>query len=206
MTLRRSSTADGPHPAVWLIFLVVLAIAGMLTRSWTKSQDDNQRAELQAAYSEYAAESDRTIHKADPSQEATDALIVLDGAKDVQRAPAAHGVSYLLTQPFPAHNALNQIGKQLNELGWTPLSEDIDNPGMPSSHVRGWTEYTDVSVKPSRHEHLWKAAWRDQAGNIVEYLLVYSYPEKGPADLQTVHVHGMYTPASVLGKIYTPPP
>jgi hypothetical protein len=136
---------------------------------------------------------------AGPDKATTAALIVLDGAKQLSRGPGAYGsfhVAYALAEKYPASNAIQRISSRLKALGWKPLHDDWLNPGLPSSHVRGWTDFVDFTATPMRHVHQWGAQWQDKAGNIVGYDLRYSYPESGAPDFQSLWIDAFWYPAA----------
>ena len=140
-----------------------------------------------------------TIPTTHPDEATTAALIVLDGATDVRRDPGAYWsfhVAYAIKEAHPASTAIQQISSRLKALGWTPLKDDWLNPGLPSSHVRGWTDFIDGTRTPMHHVHRWGAQWQDESGNIVAYNLDYSYPESGPQDLQSLWINGSWYPAA----------
>jgi len=140
-----------------------------------------------------------TIPKTEPDEATSAALIVLDGATQVRRDPGAYWsfhVAYALKEKHPASNAIQQISSRLEALGWRPLKDDWLNPGLPSSHVRGWTDFTDGTRTPVHRVHRWGAQWQDESGNIVDYTLDYSYPESGTQDLQSLWIDGAWYPAA----------
>jgi hypothetical protein len=140
-----------------------------------------------------------TIPTTEPDEATTAALILLDGATNIRRDPGGYGsfhIAYGLTEKHPASNSLQQITSRLWALGWTPLKEDWLNPGLPSAHVRGWTEFIDGTSTPARRVHRWGAQWQDESGNIVDYTLNYGYPKSGPQDLQSLWINGSWYPAA----------
>jgi len=127
-----------------------------------------------------------------------EALIVLDGATRVEHGRGAYGslfVSFSFTEAYPAPKAIQQISSHLRDLAWVPLKEDWLNPGLPSSHVRGWTDFGDNTGNSPRHVHQWGAQWQDSRGNLVAYSLRYAYPEGGPRELRSLWVNGTWFPA-----------
>lgn len=147
----------------------------------------------------------------DSERRARDSLVVLDGAEKVAQGRGAHGslyVSYTAKEAYPADDALRQIASHLEDLGWRPLDESWQNPGIPSSHVRGWTEHVDATRSPVQRVHHWKSAWQDETGNLVDYSLAYSYPENGEPDLETLWVNAAWFPAATVRMFQTaePPP
>jgi hypothetical protein len=148
-----------------------------------------------------------TVPTTEPSENTQAALIVLGGATMVRRDPGAYGsyhVAYGLTAPHPATNVIQQISSRLNALGWKPLNDDWLNAQLPSSHVRGWTEFGDRTTSPVQRVHLWKAQWQDQAGNIVDYSFRYSYPMSGAPNLNSLWVNASWYPASGVKIMQAP--
>jgi hypothetical protein len=100
-----------------------------------------------------------------------EALIVPGKATNVQdRAEYDGVVRYDLPEPYPALQTLTTIRVTLEQRGWRPLSDDLWNPGLPSSHVRGWGEVVDEN---SRTVRSWSGEWKDRAGNVVSYAFLY---------------------------------
>ena len=133
-----------------------------------------------------------------PVANGNEALIVPPEARSVQRGHAAYGsffVSYALTERFPARNALKRIKSTLKRLGWLPLKDDWLNPGLPSSHLRGWTHFVDITSGTPRQVHQWAAQWQDLSGNVVTYSLRYDPAcQEGPycaLDSRTLFIHGL---------------
>jgi hypothetical protein len=87
-------------------------------------------------------------------------------------------ISYLVEAPFPAHDLLASVRSRLSANGWKPLERDWLNPTIASSHVRGWTYFTDSTATPRRGVHQWSAQWQNDAGDIVGYALRYSSPQQ----------------------------
>jgi hypothetical protein len=83
------------------------------------------------------------------------------------------GVSYRLEAEFPAPAVTSEVNSMAAASGWQPLTEDFFNPGIPTSHVRGWTSYLDLSRGPQAAMHQWQSAWRNAAGDLLEYSLWY---------------------------------
>jgi len=131
-------------------------------------------------------------------------LVPLKGASKV-RCDKGWGdslhVAYSVNEKYPAQDVVSQISDRMKKLGWEPLKEDWLNPGIPSSHVGGWTEYIDATVKPERRVHAWKAQWKNGAGDVVDYNFQYSYPRNAKADLQSLWVNGSWFPRSAVAKL-----
>jgi hypothetical protein len=134
-----------------------------------------------------------------------DALVVLDGAIDIRRyrhkTAGSFYVNYCLNETYPAPNSLKQISMRLESLGWKPLDEDFLNPGLPSSHVRGWTEYSEGTTNSAPLVHQWLAQWQDDSGNIAAYTLKYSSLMKGTPDPTSLTVHGIWFPATTVATM-----
>jgi hypothetical protein len=95
-------------------------------------------------------------------------------------------LSYQIEVEYPAVSIVSCISTQLAEKGWRPLKEDYWNPGLPSSHVRGWTQFVDASVHPEATVDQWAAQWENAAGNLVWYSMRYVYP---PGDRRRLAVN-----------------
>jgi hypothetical protein len=124
----------------------------------------------------------------------TDALIVCPGAEAVSwvRFEGADQLGYQAKVEYPADSIISCISKRLSENGWQPLKEDFWNPGLPSSHVRGWTQFTDATVHPEATVDAWASQWQNQGGDIAWYFLQYRYP---PKDRYTLFVNAGFIPA-----------
>jgi hypothetical protein len=71
---------------------------------------------------------------------------------------------------------------------WHGRTEHFLNKGIPTSQVRGWQEFDDLSVKPPEHVWQWLGEWQDASGRILTLALVYRLPaaneHKTPCNLQ----------------------
>ncbi len=125
------------------------------------------------------------------------ALIILPGARDIIRGHVfgTDQLSYRLNEAYPADSALRNIKDQLTRQGWKPLKEDYLNPGLPSSHTRGWTEFIDATRKPEQMVKQWLADWTNDKGDIVTYALRYRFPSSGSLQLNTLLITAIYDPA-----------
>jgi hypothetical protein len=115
-----------------------------------------------------------------PATDSTDSLpkvlAPLAGAQAIeQKVMPGHvaGVTYTLQAEYPALNVVDEIVTRNAGSGWQPLSEDFFNPGIPTSHVRGWTSYLDRSRGPQAAMHQWQSGWRNDSGDLLEYSLWY---------------------------------
>jgi len=129
-----------------------------------------------------------------------EALIVCPGAKQANwlKFEGSDQLSYQIEVEYPASSIVSCISTQLREKGWRPLQEDFWNPGLPSSHVRGWTQSVDATVHPEATVDAWVAQWENEAGDIVWYSLTYKYP---PGDRYSLTVHAGFVPASIAKKM-----
>ncbi len=125
--------------------------------------------------------------------------MVWRSAKEIKHAKdvGADKVSYKVQTDYPADDVISFISKELKGKGWEPLREDYLNPGVPSSHVRGWTEFSDSTTHPETHVHQWLAQWENDAGDIVWYTLQYRYPKGRAPSLDVLDVIAAYIPAKV---------
>lgn len=87
-------------------------------------------------------------------------------------------IHYALSEPYPAGGALHSISQRLEDAGWRPLPGDFLNPTIPSSHVRGWTDFDDDTASPPARVHQWLAHWRNTKGDVVMYSLRYASPSR----------------------------
>ncbi len=134
-----------------------------------------------------------------------EALIVCPGAKQTKwvKFEGTDQLSYQIEADYPASSIVSCISAQLKEKGWRPLQEDFWNPGLPSSHVRGWTNFVDATVHPEATIDLWAAEWESEAGDIAWYSLRYVYP---PGDRHTLAINAGLIPANMAKEDDQDPP
>jgi hypothetical protein len=98
----------------------------------------------------------------------------LPEARHVVAAGAAgeFAVHYDLQACYPASATLDLLLKRL-PAEWVPRKENFLNPGMPTSHVRGWTHYEDDRTQPHSYVNHWAGEWDDTSGRILTYDLVF---------------------------------
>ena len=105
---------------VALIACVLCVTAMVVALRWTRDRT--------AADNAIVPSLGETIPTSKADEEAgRNALVVLDGATRVKRGHGAYGsfyVAYMLTEEYPARNAIQQISSRLGNIGWTPLKED----------------------------------------------------------------------------------
>ena len=111
-------------------------------------------------------------------------LLPLPGAKDVhsRRVGSESGVEYHLTACYPATAQLQEIASRVPST-WRTRTEDFLNPGIPTSQVRGWTDYYDATKHPEQKVHHWAGEWQEPAGGILTYDLLYRSPAKPESSL-----------------------
>jgi len=132
-----------------------------------------------------------------PSALATDypdSLFTVPGAIDV-RFSKLHGTDqlyYRLTAQYPAQEIIDKIKAKLYEEGWIPLEDSFLNPGMPTSHVRGWSNFEDATGERSKVVYCWWGDWTNDRGEIVTYILRYAYPKNKQPDLESLEVTAIY--------------
>ncbi|HEY0158043.1 MAG TPA: hypothetical protein VGF28_12220 [Thermoanaerobaculia bacterium] len=122
--------------------------------------------------------------------------------KSGERGAASH-VAYEVAVPYPAEPVLEFIRGRLPPR-FRPRNEDFMNPGVPTSHVRGWTDYADHSRKPHSWVHHWAGEWEDSGGNILSYDLMYRSPgaeSGGQPTSRQLQVMGNYFPREQVDAI-----
>lgn len=130
------------------------------------------------------------------------ALIVAEGATGVvyDRNQGAEQVGYTVEIPYPADGFIEHLEDLISGLGWRPLKADFMNPKVPTAHVTGWRDQTDVRVRTSLRVHSWNAEWKNGAGDILVYVLSYSYPEGGQPDLKRLSVLALHIPKEAADR------
>jgi hypothetical protein len=98
----------------------------------------------------------------------------VEGARDADARQQGEmiGVHYGLDLAYPAAAALAEIEAQVPDT-WTPRRESFQNPGLSTSHVRGWTQYQDLTTDPDSWVHQWSSEWQNAEGDILAYDLHY---------------------------------
>jgi hypothetical protein len=98
----------------------------------------------------------------------------LPGATNVVAAGAGDefAVHYELAACYPALPQLALLSKRLPG-EWVPRKESFLNPGIPTSQIRGWTNYEDSTSAPPTHVDHWAGEWDDKSGRILTYDLIY---------------------------------
>jgi hypothetical protein len=86
-------------------------------------------------------------------------------------------LTYRVRDPYPAVMAISEIDASLKARGWTPLSEDVMNPGNPTSIAdgwEGWRSFRDSTRGPDTTVHVWMGQWKDANGDVVTTDLAYT--------------------------------
>ncbi len=127
-------------------------------------------------------------------------MVIVPHAVHIQRHKLDSGVqlTYQIRASYPAQNVLHTINTRLHALGWKPLRDDFLNPGLPSSHVRGWLYYEDHATQPYTSVRVWQADWQDAEQEVVTYRLEYRCAENecsSTANLVDLQVVGLHVPA-----------
>ena len=129
----------------------------------------------------------------------SESLIVVPGAKNMHYTKV-YGTDQLYFQikaEYPAKAVLEEISKKLEIKGWHPLPEDYLNPGLPSSHVRGWTDFVDATEAPEKKVYQWLAQWENKNKDILWCTLRYSYPKREKPILRDLTVYESFMPSKL---------
>jgi hypothetical protein len=138
-----------------------------------------------------------------PSQDAISAVLVAPPkAREVARRKenGMDTLSYRVTEPYPAVATLLFIRSAVETRGWRPLNEDFLNPGLASSHVRGWGTVVDQTVTPHRTLHSWHAQWTNAHGDMLLYHLEYHCALEDRRHSDDVVVSAAFIPKAVYEK------
>ena len=130
----------------------------------------------------------------------SDALYVEAGAKSIeyQKLYGSDQLYYKIIIDYPANTLINNIGVHLKSRGWEKLEYDYLNPGIPSSHVSGWSDFEDISTEHPKVVYHWLAQWINVHGDIVVYSLKYSWQRNGVPYKQLLSAVAIYLPASIV--------
>jgi hypothetical protein len=136
---------------------------------------------------------------AEGEQVFSNSLIAVSGARNIQYSKfrGTDQLSFEIEEDYPAKRTLWEISKNLEEKGWKPLSEDYLNPGRPSSHIRGWSDFIDATKSVEIKVHQWLAQWENRDGDIFWCTLSYSYSRGGSQNLKNLSVSEIYIPANL---------
>ncbi|MGD0215647.1 MAG: hypothetical protein ABSB87_20685 [Terriglobales bacterium] len=133
-------------------------------------------------------------------------FVVVPGATGVTQSifQGKDQIIYHVQSEYPADNVLSTISARLKKLGWEPLREDWLNPGLPSSHIRGWTYFEDETTKPATSVRAWGAQWENGDHDILEYSLEYRCPGNlcsSTYDLHDLRVVAIRVPADLAKRM-----
>lgn len=126
----------------------------------------------------------------------SDALFVLKSAFNVKYAnlKGTQQVVYSVIEQYPALNVISQIDDKLQSMGWRPLEKDWLNPQVPTSHVRGWTDYIDETKNNNKEVHSWYSNWINPQEDMLIYSLEYSRPVKSESIMSDLKIVAIYIP------------
>lgn len=133
-------------------------------------------------------------------------FIVVPGATGVKQSifQGKDQIIYHLHSEYPADDVLGTISMHLKRLGWEPLNEDWLNPGLPSSHVRGWDYFQDRTTKPVTSARAWNGDWENSTHDILIYVLTYSCPDdlcSSTRNLRDLRVIAIRVPADLAKQM-----
>jgi hypothetical protein len=133
-------------------------------------------------------------------------FVVARGATEVKQnnSLGKDQIVYRIQAPYPAADVLRTITVRLEQRGWKPLKEAWLNPGLPSSHVRGWTYFEDDTTKPATSVRAWQGDWENNAHDILTYILEYRCPENlcsSTFDLHDLRVIAIHIPSDLAEQI-----
>ncbi len=130
------------------------------------------------------------------SSDYSHSLINLKNASNVQykKLDGIDQVTYKIIKKYPATETINELNKRLKDRGWKPLERDWLNPEIPTSHVRGWTNYVDGTENPNLEVHSWSSDWINDQEDILIFNLKYRYPVKTVSNMLDLNVNAIYVP------------
>jgi hypothetical protein len=109
-------------------------------------------------------------------------------------------VSYRVKETYPAAVLIDNIKKRYSHGGWTILEQDLLNPSIPSSHLRGWSSYDMMKDNISYTFFTWSAQWQNERGDVILYSLRYQYPS-GHAKLDELVVTASFLSKESVRKL-----
>jgi len=133
----------------------------------------------------------------------SDSLVLLPTAANIYygKVNNTDQVWYTLKADYPATAVINELQKKIDDKGWSTLKEDYLNPGLPTSAVRGWTKFEDVSKQPNTVVHSWNSDWQNKNGDVLRYHLNYRYPINSQPDMTSLTVVAIYVPSEIAKAI-----
>ncbi len=126
-----------------------------------------------------------------------DALILLPNATKAKyyELGGSFQLTYKIAAEYPAADLIAAISTQLQQGNWHALKEDYLNPGLSSSHIRGWSSFEDGTKTPPQTVHQWLADWENQTGGVVRYCFQYRYESGKSKDLRHLTLTAVFMPA-----------
>lgn len=134
----------------------------------------------------------------------SDSLLVAPSGNDAKYLSYRDGrqqLTYAVDSKYPAENVLSFLSTELQKRGWKPLREDFLNPGLPSSHVRGWVMFKDATQTTTATVWAWTADWENMTHDITMYALKYEESQNTTLGLKTLLVVAIYIPVDVATKM-----
>ena len=144
------------------------------------------------------------------------ALVVVEGAEKVVRQPAKSeldraSVSYEVHTPYPASAVIAEIRRKLESTGWEPMPRESISAINPSSIGVGWRTHVNGTPPTATRSFVWNAQWRNPAGDVVAFILMYLSKTPGPdggtpkPDNDTLSVSGTLSEKRLLPLKGLPP-
>jgi hypothetical protein len=129
----------------------------------------------------------------------SNSLVILKNASNVRynKLNGHDEVHYKLISKYPAKEIISELNNRLKAKGWTPLKKDWLNPEIPTSHVRGWTNYIDGTKNPKLEVHVWNCDWTNENEDILIFDLKYSYSVDKQSEMMDLTVMGIYIPTEI---------
>ena len=129
----------------------------------------------------------------------SDALVVVQGAQKLFYCKfwGTDQLSYWVEIEYPAQAVIDEFYLELDKQGWIPLDEDYLNPGLPTSHVRGWTDFVDATQVPNIRVHQWGSDWKNKRKDILVLTLRYFTDIEDSEKIERLYVSIIYVPRSV---------
>ena len=101
---------------------------------------------------------------------------------------------------YPAKETISELNSRLKAKGWKALEKDWLDPEIPTSHVRGWTNFLDGTKNPNLEVHSWHSNWTNHQEDILIYILRYTYPIKTVSNMLNLNVSAVYVPEELAKK------
>ncbi|MEW6077986.1 MAG: hypothetical protein AB1724_09250 [Thermodesulfobacteriota bacterium] len=124
----------------------------------------------------------------------SDSLIILNGASNVryEKLNGTDQVYYKVYAEYPANENIAELNRRLDAKGWKQLKTDWLNPEIPTSHVRGWTDFVDGTTKPNQKVYSWNSDWTNSNEDMLIFTLRYSHPLEETPNRNELNVIGIF--------------